>query len=53
LKIKTWGTKWKISIDKTNEWATWQWANAKINKERLAILKQIINIPKEDIENYH
>jgi hypothetical protein len=21
LKIKTWGTKWKRSIDKTNEWA--------------------------------
>jgi hypothetical protein len=53
LKIKTRGTKWKRSIDKTNEWATWQWANANINKESLAILKQIINIQKKDIKNYH
>jgi hypothetical protein len=22
LKIRTWGTKWKRVIDKTNEWAT-------------------------------
>jgi hypothetical protein len=31
----------------------WQWVNAKINKESLALLKQIINIPKEDMEDYH
>jgi hypothetical protein len=30
-----------------------QWANAKINKGSLAILKQIVNIPKEDMEDYH
>jgi hypothetical protein len=34
LKIKTWGTKWKKSINKTNEWATWRWANAKIDKKK-------------------
>jgi hypothetical protein len=25
LKIRTCGTKWKKEIDKTNEWAVWQW----------------------------
>ncbi len=53
LEIRTWGTKWKRKIDKTIEWATWWWANAKINKESLALLKETINIPKEDIEDYH
>jgi hypothetical protein len=28
-------------------------ANAKIDKENLVILKQIVNIPKEDMEDYH
>jgi hypothetical protein len=28
LKIKTWGTKWKRVVDKTDEWAAWRWANA-------------------------
>jgi hypothetical protein len=23
LELKTWGTKWKRVINKTNEWATW------------------------------
>jgi hypothetical protein len=32
LEIITWGTKWKRQTNKTNEWATWSWANAKINK---------------------
>ncbi len=27
--------------------------NAKIDKESFAILKQIVNIPKEDMEDYH
>jgi hypothetical protein len=27
--------------------------NAKINKESLTLLKQIVNIPKEDMEDYH
>jgi hypothetical protein len=40
-------------MEKTNEWAAWQWANAKINKENLTLLKQIVNITKEDMENYH
>ncbi len=53
LEIKTWGTKWKIIIDKIDEWATWQWANAKIDKESLVLLKQTVNISKEDMENYH
>jgi hypothetical protein len=52
-EFKTWGTKWKRTIDKTNEWATWQWMNEKINKEIFAILKQTIKIPKENMEDYH
>jgi hypothetical protein len=31
----------------------WRWVNAKIDKESLALLKEIVNIPKEDMENYH
>jgi hypothetical protein len=31
----------------------WQWANAKIDKKSLAILKQIVNIPKENMEDNH
>jgi hypothetical protein len=31
----------------------WQWVNAKIDEESLAILKQTINIPKEDMKDYH
>jgi hypothetical protein len=31
----------------------WQWMNAKIEKESLALLKQIVNIPEEDMEGYH
>jgi hypothetical protein len=37
LKIKTWGTKWKRAIDKIDECAAWQWANAKIDKETFAL----------------
>ncbi len=33
LEIRQWGTKWKSVIDKTNEWATWRWINAKILKQ--------------------
>ncbi len=29
----------------------WQWANVKMDKESFAILKQIMNIPKEDMED--
>jgi hypothetical protein len=31
---KTWGTKWKRVIDKTDEWVAWRWANAKIDRQR-------------------
>jgi hypothetical protein len=37
LKIKTWGRKWKRQFDKTIEWVAWRWANAKIDKESLAL----------------
>jgi len=53
FKIRTCGIEWKRSIDKKNEWATWRWTNAKIDKESLIILKQIVKLPKEDMENYH
>ncbi len=53
LEIRTWGLEWKKQIDKTNEWATWQWVNVKIDKENLTLFKQIVNIMKEDMENYH
>jgi hypothetical protein len=49
LKIKTWGSKWKKQIDKTS----WQWANANIDKESFTLLKQIVHITKEDVEDYH
>jgi len=53
LEIKTWGIEWKGVIDKTYEWVACQWANAKINKESLALLKQIIHILKENMEDYN
>jgi hypothetical protein len=31
----------------------WWWANAKVNKESLALLKHIVNISKEDLEYYN
>jgi hypothetical protein len=52
LEIKTWGIEWKKAIDKTHGWATWQWVNVKIDKERLALFKQTINISKENMEDY-
>ncbi len=42
-----------MAIDKTNEWTTWQWVNTKIDKESLVLLKQIVNISKEDMEDYN
>jgi hypothetical protein len=39
LEIKTWGTKWKSVTNKAIEWSTWQWANVKINKESIALMK--------------
>ncbi len=35
LEIRTWGSKWKKKINKTNEWATWQWGDVKIDKKIL------------------
>jgi hypothetical protein len=52
-RIRTWGFEWKKQIDKTNEWAPWQWMNAKIVKESPTLLKQIVNMMKEDMEDYH
>jgi hypothetical protein len=48
LEIRKWGTKWKRTIDKI-----YQWVNTKIYKKNLALLKQTINILKEDMEDYH
>jgi hypothetical protein len=53
LEIRTCRTKWEYFFDKTYEWVAWRWVNPKIDKESLAILKQIVNISKEDMENYH
>jgi hypothetical protein len=53
LEIKTWGTKWKREINKTNEWVALRWANVKIEKEKNSLLKQTIHISKEDIEDYN
>jgi hypothetical protein len=35
------------------EYASWWWANAKTDKESLALLKQTVNIAKEDMEDYY
>jgi len=53
LEIRTWGTKWKRAINKIDEWAAWQWANAKINKETLTLLKQTLHISNENMEDYY
>jgi hypothetical protein len=45
--------EWKKVIDKIDEWAAWQGANAKIDKISLSILKKFINISKEDMEDYN
>jgi len=42
-----------IKMKKTNEWVALQWVNAKIDKESLILLKQTINILKENMEDYH
>jgi hypothetical protein len=31
----------------------WQWANMKIDEKNLALLKQIENFLREDMEDYH
>jgi hypothetical protein len=35
------------------EWAAWQWANVKIDKESFFIIKQSVNISKDDMEDYN
>jgi hypothetical protein len=45
--------EWKRVIDKIDEWAAWQGANAKIDKISLSILKKFINISKEAMEDYN
>jgi hypothetical protein len=39
LKIRTWGTHLKRVINKIVEWSTWQWANMKLDKENIALMK--------------
>ncbi len=51
LEIGTWGTKWKRQIDETTKWVAWRWVNVKIDS--LALLKENVNILKEDMEDYH
>jgi len=53
LEIRTWGIKWKSVIDKIVEWLAWQWANAKINDESIALMKHTTHISKEDMEDYN
>jgi hypothetical protein len=53
FKIRTCGTKWKRIINKTNEWATWRWANAKIDNESIELFKQIVHMFKENMEDYN
>jgi hypothetical protein len=53
LKIRTWETEWKRVIDKIVEWAAWPWANAKINKENISIMRQSANISKDNMEDYN
>ncbi len=48
-----WGLERENQIDKINQWATWQWANAKIDKKTFTLFKQTLKITKEDMENYH
>jgi hypothetical protein len=43
----------KRVIEKINKWAAQKWANVNINKENLALLKQVVHISKEDIEYYN
>jgi hypothetical protein len=35
------------------EWAAWQWANMKMDKENLFIMKQNVNISMDDMEDYN
>jgi hypothetical protein len=35
------------------EWVAWWWANVKIDKYSLFIMRQSINISKDDMEDYN
>jgi len=35
------------------EWVAWRWTNAKIDKESLFIMRQSVNISKDDMEDYN
>jgi hypothetical protein len=35
------------------EWVAWQWANVKMDKYSLFIMKQSVNISKDDMEDYN
>jgi hypothetical protein len=43
----------KKVINKTIEWLAWQWANTKIDKESITLMKQTTHISKEDMEDYN
>jgi hypothetical protein len=53
FKIRTWGIECKRVIDKTMEWATWQWANVKMDKKNISIMRQTMNISKDVMEDYN
>ncbi len=35
------------------EWVAWRWANVKIDKYNLSIMRQSVNISKDDMEDYN
>jgi len=45
--------KWKKVINKIVEWVAWQLANVKMDKENLFIMRQNVNISKDDMEDYN
>jgi hypothetical protein len=61
LKIKTCGSKWKKQIDKTNDWAAWQWVNPKIDKKKSYIAQTNCKhfqggygrLPSNDVDTCH
>ncbi len=40
-------------INKTIEWLTWRWANTKIDKEIISLMKQTTHISKEDMKDFN
>jgi hypothetical protein len=35
------------------EWGAWRWENVKMDKKSLFIMKQSVNISKDDMEDYN